>query len=82
LVAFRPAAVAVYLEPPGGSPRNVWPGTITGIDPHHGMVRLTVTGPVPLVAEVSTAAMADLKLTIGARVYVAVKATEVDVYPA
>ncbi|MGH3713934.1 MAG: ABC transporter ATP-binding protein [Micromonosporaceae bacterium] len=82
LVAFRPAAVSLYRVRPEGSPRNVWPGTVASVDPYGGSVRVTVTGPVPLTAEVSPAAVAELGLSNGQSVYVAVKATEIDIYPA
>jgi molybdate transport system ATP-binding protein len=82
LVAFRPAAVSVYREPPHGSPRNVWPGTVSSVERYGGRVRLAVAGPVPLAAEVSVDAVAELHLVVGERVHVAVKATEIDVYPA
>jgi molybdate transport system ATP-binding protein len=82
LIAFRPAAVSVYRDAPYGSPRNVWPATVTSVDPYGGSVRVTVTGPVALTAEVSTAAVADLSLAPGAAVHVSVKAAEIDVYPA
>ena len=82
LIAFRPAAVSVYREAPYGSPRNVWPATVASVDPYGSSVRVTVTGPVPLTAEVSTAAVADLALVPGAPVHVAVKAAEIEVYPA
>jgi molybdate transport system ATP-binding protein len=39
-------------------------------------------GPVPLVAEVTRGAVDELGLTPGAVVWMAVKATEVSVYPA
>jgi molybdate transport system ATP-binding protein len=81
LVAFRPAAVSVYREPPHGSPRNVWPGTVSSVERYGGRVRLAVAGPVPLTAEVSTDALAELRLATGEPVFVAVKATEIDVYP-
>lgn len=82
LVAFRPAAVAVYRVVPHGSPRNVWPGTVASVDPYGGRVRVTVTGPVPLIAEVSPAAVAELGLVPGVPVHLTVKATEIAVYPA
>jgi len=82
LVAFRPTAVSVYRVPPHGSPRNVWPGTVTSVERYGGRVRLAVTGPVPLTAEVSAEAVAELGLGAGESVHVAVKATEIDVYPA
>ncbi|MGH3736295.1 MAG: ABC transporter ATP-binding protein [Micromonosporaceae bacterium] len=82
LLAFRPAAVAVHRARPEGSPRNVWPGTVAGVERYGGSVRVSVTGPVPLTAEVSPAAVAELGLATGEPVYVAVKATEIEVYPA
>jgi molybdate transport system ATP-binding protein len=44
-------------------------------------VRVQVAGVVPLVAEVTAAAVADLHLVPGAQVWTSVKATEVDAYP-
>jgi molybdate transport system ATP-binding protein len=41
-----------------------------------------VKGPVPLVAEVTRAAVQELGLASGTDVWMAVKATEVSVYPA
>jgi molybdate transport system ATP-binding protein len=81
LVAFRPAAVSVYRMPPHGSPRNVWPGTVASVERYGGRVRLAVVGPVPLTAEVSADAVAELRLGVGESVHVAVKATDIDVYP-
>jgi molybdate transport system ATP-binding protein len=40
-----------------------------------------LTGPVPLVAEVTLAAANELRLADGGPVFAAVKATEVSVYP-
>ena len=42
---------------------------------------MQVSGPVPLVAEVTAAAVADLELVPGAQIWASVKATEVDAYP-
>jgi molybdate transport system ATP-binding protein len=41
-----------------------------------------VTGPVPIVTEVTPAAAAELGLADGGQVWASVKATEVTVYPA
>jgi len=81
-VAFRPAAVAVYRGRPDGSPRNVWPGAVTGIEPYGDAYRVQVSGAVPVTADVSAAAVAELGLAGGQPVWVAVKAAEVEVYPA
>jgi molybdate transport system ATP-binding protein len=77
----HPRAVALYREPPAGTPRNVWAGTAEGLDREGDRVRVRVGGPVPIVAEVTPAAVAELTLTEGGPVWVSVKATEVAVYP-
>jgi molybdate transport system ATP-binding protein len=79
---FPPTAVSVHASRPHGSPRNVWPGEVAGMTPHGDSVRLEVTGPLPLLADITPAAVADLGLVPGATVWVSVKATEVQVYPA
>jgi molybdate transport system ATP-binding protein len=81
-VAVQPNAVAVHRERPEGSPRNVWPGRVHGTDLLGDRVRIHVDGEVPLVAEVTPAAVADLGLHDGVDVWTSVKATEVVVYPA
>jgi molybdate transport system ATP-binding protein len=60
----------------------VWQGETESIDLHGERVRVRVSGPVPLVAEVTPSAVRALHLTAGAPVWIAVKATEVSVYPA
>ena len=83
LVTFRPSAAAVYLDQPlHGSPRNTWPGVITSVELLADRVRLQVDGPISAYVDVTPAAVADLQLTRGADVWIAVKSTEVDVYPA
>ena len=79
-VAVRPNAVAVHTAPPGGSPRNVWAGVVEALERRGEQVRVRVAGPIPLVAEVTPAAVAELALDPGARVWVAVKATDTTVY--
>ncbi len=77
-----PAAVALYAEPPGGSVRNTWPVTVQEVTIAGQRARIGLRGPVSLIAEVTTGAVADLGLVAGQRVYAAVKATEVVTYPA
>ncbi len=81
-VAIRPAAVAVYASRPDGSPRNVWPATVTGLEPYGDAYRVQLAGTVPVIGDLSAAAVAELRLAAGERVWAAVKAAEVDVYPA
>jgi molybdate transport system ATP-binding protein len=79
---IHPRAVSLFLTRPEGTPRNVWQGETDNIDLHGERVRVRVNGPVPLVAEVTPAAVRDLHLHAGASVWIAVKATEISVYPA
>jgi molybdate transport system ATP-binding protein len=81
LVAVRPAAVALHRARPEGSPRNVWEGQVAAVEGFGERVRVQVDGPVPLVAEVTAAAAAELGLASGVRVWTSVKATEIDAYP-
>ena len=82
IAVFAPSAVAVYSDPPHGSPRNVLPATVTELEPrgHRVLVR-TLVGEVAVAAEVTPAAAIDLDLTAGTRVHLSVKATEVRIYP-
>jgi molybdate transport system ATP-binding protein len=83
LVAVRPSAVLVGTEPFGGtSARNAWPGTVSGLTLLADRVRLDIDGEPPVVADVTPAAVAELGLHAGSRVWVAVKATDLDVYAA
>jgi molybdate transport system ATP-binding protein len=77
-----PRAVALHARRPGGSPRNTWPGRVSSVEPVGDRARVRVAGPLPITAEVTAAAVRDLELTDGREVWVAVKATEIDVYPA
>ena len=77
----HPHAVSLYRQPPGGTPRNIWQGTVEALDLEGERVRVRVGGPLPIVAEVTPAAVADLQLADGGPVWASVKATEVIVYP-
>ncbi len=81
-VAIRPASISLHRTHPEGSPRNVWEGEVLGVEGFGERVRVRVSGPAPLVAEVTTAAVRELELRPGARVWVSVKATDVAAYPA
>ena len=79
---IHPRAVALYRTRPDGTPRNVWHGHVDGVDAYGDRVRVRVVGPVPLVAEVTRAAVQELGLSAGTDVWMVVKATEVSAYPA
>jgi molybdate transport system ATP-binding protein len=78
----HPRAIALHRSRPEGSPRNVWQGEADSLDLEGDRVRVRISGSIPVVAEVTPAAVAELSLAVGAAVWVSVKATEVDVYAA
>jgi molybdate transport system ATP-binding protein len=78
--AVRPESVALYLSRPEGSPRNVWRATLVGATPHGATVRCELAGEVPLVADVTATAFAEMGLAPGTEVWATVKASEVAVY--
>ena len=78
----HPRAVALHRARPEGSARNAWAGEATGLHLEGDRVRVQVDGTPPIVAEVTPAAAAELRLAEGGPVWISLKATEVDVYPA
>lgn len=81
VVVIHPRAVTLHRRTPEGSARNTWRGTVAAIAFDAGRVRVTVDGPLPLVADVTTEAVRELGLEPGCVVYAAVKASEVIVDP-
>ena len=77
VAVFPPHAVSVFLEPPGGSLRNVLEVTITDLEPQSGWIRVRAD---ELSADITPQAAAELDLALGVPAYFAVKATEVSVY--
>jgi molybdate transport system ATP-binding protein len=80
-VAIRPQAVALHRHQPEGSPRNSWKATVADVEPDHDRVRVTLAGPVPLTAEITPAALAELDVTPGATLWASVKAVDLTTYP-
>ena len=78
----HPRTVALYRTRPDGTPRNVWEGRAVDLDLEGDRVRVRLSGIPSIVAEVTPAAVRELGLDRGDQVWVAVKATEVSVYPA
>jgi ABC-type molybdate transport system ATPase subunit len=61
-----PQTVALYLEPPGGSPRNVLPAVIESLEPRGAVVRVrVVVAAQHLAADVTTQSVAGLGLQPG-----------------
>jgi molybdate transport system ATP-binding protein len=78
----HPRAVAIHRTRPEGSPRNVWRGRASSIELLGNRVRVRIDGEVPLVAEVTPAALKELNLVEGGEVWLSFKSTDVGVYPA
>jgi molybdate transport system ATP-binding protein len=76
-LAIPPGAIALHRSVPDGSPRNVWRATIADVQPVLDRVRVVLDGPLPVVAEVTPGAVEVLELKPGARMWAAVKATEI-----
>ena len=81
-VAFSPNAVSLHRDAPEGSPRNAWPVTVADVEQHAHTVRVRLDGSPPVLADVTPAVIAELRLSPGTRVWATVKATEATAYPA
>jgi molybdate transport system ATP-binding protein len=88
VAVFQPAAVAVHTGPVLGSPRNVFPAVVAALEPRGDVIRVRARpasrGPAwvtTVAADVTPAAVAELDLAPGTDIFLAVKATEVAVYP-
>ena len=81
LVAVRPSAIVISSQQlQGSSARNAWPAKITGLSLLADRVRLDLEGQPSALVDVTPAAMTELSLSPGSRVWLAVKATELEVY--
>jgi len=80
LLLIRPHSIGLYRQRPEGSARNRWQGEITGFDLLGDRVRVRLGGAIPLVAEVTPAAVAEMRLVEGESVWATVKATDITAY--
>jgi molybdate transport system ATP-binding protein len=79
-VAFSPSAVALYRQPPEGSPRNRWRCTVDSVARHGDVVRVALRAPFRVLADITPAALASLGASPGTELWATVKASEVSVY--
>ncbi|MCD9196998.1 sulfate/molybdate ABC transporter ATP-binding protein [Aeromicrobium wangtongii] len=79
VAVFSPGAVSVHRERPTGSPRNVFAAVVRELEPHGSQVRVQTD---QISADVTAPVVAELDLLPGAEVFLAVKASEVAIYPA
>lgn len=83
LAIIAPEAVSVHRDRPGGSPRNVWRGTVREVTAVGSRLRVLVSSAEApdLVAEITPEAAAELGIADGVEVWTSVKATEVTLVP-
>jgi molybdate transport system ATP-binding protein len=82
-VVVPPDQVTLSVEPPAASARNVFVGVVEAVlpEPPFGERVRVVIGPAPpLVAEITAAAAATLRLVAGSPVYATFKATSIAAY--
>jgi molybdate transport system ATP-binding protein len=81
LVGLRPSSITVHTERPGPvSTRNVWAGTVAGLEMLADRVRVQVDGQPSALVDVTPAALAELGLRPGTSVWLSAKATETEAY--
>jgi molybdate transport system ATP-binding protein len=81
LAGIPPEAVALHLEQPGGSPRNVLSAVIVSLEPRGAVVRVRLNvGSQQLAADITTQSVAQLGLQPGQAVWAVVKAVQVRLY--
>ncbi|MFJ2607331.1 ABC transporter ATP-binding protein [Streptomyces sp. NPDC087425] len=82
-VAFPPNAVTLHRDRPTGvSARNLWRCEVAGLESHADQIRAQLTGELPLLADLTTVAAAELDLRPGAPVWATLKASQTHAYPA
>jgi molybdate transport system permease protein len=77
LALAEPSAVTLHRRRPEGSARTVIEGDVAELRALAGRVRVAVHGRPSVLAEVTAAAAAELRLAEGGYVYASIKATEV-----
>ena len=79
---IRPQSITLSRHLADTSARNTFTGTIGDIDRLADRVRVDIDGPVHLTAEITASALGTLQLRPGDEVHAAIKATDIDTYPA
>jgi molybdate transport system ATP-binding protein len=82
-VAIPPSAVTLHRDRPSGtSARNLWPAEVVGLESHGDQIRVDLVGDLPLVADLTTIAAAELGLAPGVSLWATIKAAQTHAYPA
>lgn len=78
----NPEAVALFTQRPQTSARNLWRLRVESVTVTGQRARVHLDGALPLTADVTLGAVAELGIGRGQELWVAVKATEIHAYPA
>lgn len=82
LAVVRPQSITLSRTVADTSARNTFSGTVDDIDRLGDRVRVSIGGPLHLTAEITAGALDTLALRPGDTVHAAIKATDIDTYPA
>ena len=81
LVSIAPRVIALHLNLPEGSPRNVWQSRVRYVEHLGDRLRVQMGDPLPITAEVTRQAGEQLGLEPGVDIWISIKATEIRVEP-
>jgi molybdate transport system ATP-binding protein len=82
LAVARPSSVLLERQrPTGTSARNVLAGRVISVEGLGDRVRVSVASTPPVLADITAAALADLRLGAGDEVWASLKATDLTCYP-
>jgi molybdate transport system ATP-binding protein len=81
-VVVPPRAIALSLEPPRSSARNVIAGRVASVDPRGDRARVTLDTRPPLTAEITRESLIEMGIAEGVLLHAAIKVTEIETYPA
>lgn len=79
VATIHPRAISLHRNRPEGSQRNVWLTRVKRLERQGDTVRIATGSPLELIAEVTTDGARATGLALDAEVWVAVKATEIQV---
>ncbi len=80
-VTIHPHSISLHRDQPEGSQRNTWQTTIDRVEHYGSRVRVQTGSPLALAVEITPASERALEIAEGASVWVALKATEVELGP-
>lgn len=78
LATVHPRAATLHRERPTGSPRNVWQSRVGAVEHLGSITRVALSAPLQINVDVTTMAAQELRITVDDHLWVAIKATEIE----